>query len=449
MSARQPFVPQRPTSRVAPALVETPAGEDSFHPNGLLGVPSNPPPDEQPKNARPSTGIESGISKPLNIASFNKRKSDVNHVPPNGKTRKTSVDSSAPAAAHNRSPAPQNVSVSRLAAPRPRPSSPFDFANLASGFVPNTRNNRLNDPTKQHASTSGDAFSSNQAHIPTSGAHPADPTPYAQGHLANPSGRVPEIRRASSRPSLESINETAEEHTHSREDDPGLPPTSDGFDLQSDHPQPEAYANQDRLKRAPKRMYNVHDGEDELDYGTGAKRYRTDMLLDERQLEYASQYGRHPMPQPQPNHEIERNVSASLPSFQQQYDHELPAAVVREDTALRRLLGQDLDEYSEKHYEAYMEAKNKWSECDLDEWKAGADELASSFAKIIDFVKEHMTAKLSLYTSLHSAIATHRDILSEREQGLKEVRESLVRDGGNVVGGMNANVTVEKERNDA
>lgn len=79
------------------------------------------------------------------------------------------------------------------------------------------------------------------------------------------------------------------------------------------------------------------------------------------------------MPQPQPNHEIERNVSASLPSFQQQYDHELPAAVVREDTALRRLLGQDLDEYSEKHYEAYMEAKNKWSECDLDEWKAGAD----------------------------------------------------------------------------
>ena len=41
--------------------------------------------------------------------------------------------------------------------------------------------------------------------------------------------------------------------------------------------------------------------------------------------------------------------------------------------ALHRLLGQDLDIYVEAHVEAYEQAKKKWSECSMDEWKVGAD----------------------------------------------------------------------------
>ena len=61
------------------------------------------------------------------------------------------------------------------------------------------------------------------------------------------------------------------------------------------------------------------------------------------------------------------------PSYQQQYIQASPTAHPREDNALRRLLGQDLEECLEKHYDTYLEAKKKWSECDYDQWKAGAD----------------------------------------------------------------------------
>jgi len=44
-------------------------------------------------------------------------------------------------------------------------------------------------------------------------------------------------------------------------------------------------------------------------------------------------------------------------------------------------------------------------------------------------------AKLSLYASLHSAVASHKPTLGEQEKALTEARESLVREGGAVVGG--------------
>ena len=58
--------------------------------------------------------------------------------------------------------------------------------------------------------------------------------------------------------------------------------------------------------------------------------------------------------------------------------YEAPAStsagdIVREDHALRRLLGQDLDAYVDAHTEAYEQARKKWTECTIDEWKAGAD----------------------------------------------------------------------------
>ena len=41
---------------------------------------------------------------------------------------------------------------------------------------------------------------------------------------------------------------------------------------------------------------------------------------------------------------------------------------------------------------------------------------------------------MALYTKLHGEIAEHRAVLSEREESLNSARESLIREGGAVVG---------------
>ena len=46
------------------------------------------------------------------------------------------------------------------------------------------------------------------------------------------------------------------------------------------------------------------------------------------------------------------------------------------------------------------------------------------------------STKLALYASMQTNIDEHKQVLSEREKTLKEARESLVREGGAVVGSM-------------
>ncbi|KAI0665813.1 hypothetical protein C8Q78DRAFT_1063279, partial [Trametes maxima] len=103
---------------------------------------------------------------------------------------------------------------------------------------------------------------------------------------------------------------------------------------------------------------------------------------------------------------------------------------------LLRLLGQDLDIFAEAHVDSYEQASRKWAECSAEEWTKGADELMGRFGKMLDFVKDHMTAKIALYATLHNKIADHKVVLADRQQSLKDARENLVREGGAVVGGM-------------
>ncbi len=44
------------------------------------------------------------------------------------------------------------------------------------------------------------------------------------------------------------------------------------------------------------------------------------------------------------------------------------------------------------------------------------------------------SAKLTLYASIQNTISQHKELLSTREKALDEARESLVREGGAVVG---------------
>ncbi|KAL5504145.1 hypothetical protein ACEPAH_8218 [Sanghuangporus vaninii] len=106
-----------------------------------------------------------------------------------------------------------------------------------------------------------------------------------------------------------------------------------------------------------------------------------------------------------------------------------------EDQALCRLLGVDFDQYFAEHIEQYEAAKKRWTSCSVEEWKAGAEEISAKFNKLIDFVKERMTAKLSLYATLHDKVAQHKVTLGERKSMLKNVQEKLVKDSGAVLGG--------------
>ena len=294
MSARQPFRP-KPTQKTVSTEDASGGAIEHFHPTGLLNDPPNKPPSEdQNRTPRPSTGIENGINKPLNIASFAKRKSDAhaNAVAgqPNAKARRTSHDSNASCTANTnsiaRSPAPQNPDLARVSSSHGRSASPFNFP---SGFVPTTRSSRFSDAQKTHTSTAGNEFSSNQAHISTPEpplVHPTAVPAFAQGFTSNGNHpRGSEHRRASSRPSLESINETVEEYNTSLESTLGIPQFSDSLDgPPSDSLGPDVSAHQDRTKGTNKRPHHTQAGEDELDYGVGAKRYRAEVPLDDQQV---------------------------------------------------------------------------------------------------------------------------------------------------------------------
>ncbi|KAL5526564.1 hypothetical protein ACEPAF_8288 [Sanghuangporus sanghuang] len=126
-------------------------------------------------------------------------------------------------------------------------------------------------------------------------------------------------------------------------------------------------------------------------------------------------------PTPHPQHEM--HVSQNIMQYGE------------ENQALCRLLGVDFDQYFAEHIEQYETAKKRWTSCSVEEWKAGAEEMSAKFNRLIDFVKERMTAKLSLYASLHDKVAQHKVILGERKSMLKNVQEKLVKDSGAVLGG--------------
>ncbi|KAL5486014.1 hypothetical protein ACEPAI_7058 [Sanghuangporus weigelae] len=128
-------------------------------------------------------------------------------------------------------------------------------------------------------------------------------------------------------------------------------------------------------------------------------------------------------PTPHPHHEMHVSQNHDIMQYGE------------ENQALCRLLGIDFDHYFAEHIEQYEAAKKRWTSCSVEEWKTGAEEISAKFNKLIDFVKERMTAKLSLYASLHDKVAHHKVTLGERKSMLKNMQEQLVKDSGTVLGG--------------
>ncbi|KAI0077552.1 hypothetical protein K474DRAFT_1771646 [Panus rudis PR-1116 ss-1] len=432
MSARQPFVPQRVSRPVAQAE-QNPADnnstdDDQFRPNGLLGEPESKATEKPTSRTRTQSGNE-GAVKPLNISTLITKQNE--H--PNGRpSRKSSIDNNGGKATGNRAAMKgpfANAQAMRAAQiAEGRATSPF-----VAGTPPFLGAGADVRAAKLQSTNSADDLSSNQAHIPNNRVAPGGLSTGGDGHTFVPN-KGPGFRPMYARSSLESIEEGEEDgreaHGRERTGDPSL----NNFELyhgeqhQEENPQNHAEGPVDKhyqqLSVGRKRVYHIE--EEEVEYGPAGKRYKSDLGLEDKAMLQYPEYNRHSTPMPPIPQHCPQPMRPIMPMV--------------EENALHRLLGQDLDACTEKHYAKYMAAKKRWADCDESEWKAGGDELANKFSKLIDFVKDHMTTKLTLYTSLHSAVAAHRKTLTEREQSLKEAREGLVRDGANVVGSVGGTV---------
>ncbi|KAI0686550.1 hypothetical protein C8Q76DRAFT_761452 [Earliella scabrosa] len=445
MSARAPFVP-RPPSRVDPNAADKPASPvayEAFRPNGLLNPDAHTLNTEQ-RLPSPNTIDQPGAQtspasfKPLNVAALGKARngphSPLNARPPRSRS---SVDA-AP-----RAPKPfSSAQHKHLAAPRP--SSPF-FP--SSGMISMNNFRAPPAPAQAQQLTEPGDLSSNKAHIGTSfddpgladcqdmQGKPSDSFRFLEAPLA-PAHRS----RTASHPSLASIHEVEEEDegTSPRKVQQMGPPMTDPQGTFSgeypddfrDHEHEDGHYTQG-LRRTMKRVERAVEEDGEYEYGIGAKRYK----MSNHQDEYAMPFSGRATPA---RYSAGSEFARATPPAQ-------PVPVIHQDSqkvngdtdskqALYKLLGQDLDIYVEAHADAYEQARKKWAECSVEEWTRGADELSERFAKMVDFVKDHMTAKLSLYASLHTTISEHRTVLAGREKTLNEAKDSLLREGGAVVG---------------
>ncbi|KAJ7167967.1 hypothetical protein C8R46DRAFT_1350847 [Mycena filopes] len=94
----------------------------------------------------------------------------------------------------------------------------------------------------------------------------------------------------------------------------------------------------------------------------------------------------------------------------------------------------DLASIAEAKVEKYIRLKEKWRGCKKEEWLAGADELTALYAKIFDFVKDHMTSKIQVFARVDEGVRAHERVLEERAGLLADAEAQFVLDAGNVLG---------------
>ncbi|THV06308.1 hypothetical protein K435DRAFT_960573 [Dendrothele bispora CBS 962.96] len=104
-------------------------------------------------------------------------------------------------------------------------------------------------------------------------------------------------------------------------------------------------------------------------------------------------------------------------------------------SSLDKLLGCHASLYVDDHMEKYEQMANRWKECGMDEWIKGADEIMTKYSKILDFVKDHMSKKLNLFTSFDAQVDAHNVVLGERKEVLEGVKERLLEGGGSMIQG--------------
>lgn len=115
---------------------------------------------------------------------------------------------------------------------------------------------------------------------------------------------------------------------------------------------------------------------------------------EQMQSNYASRRAT-PLPQYQSDHSPRRTPSPAVSHAGSMYAPSIgraplvplstaTAANIHGQHALYRLFGQDLDAYVDAHADTYEQAKKKWTECTVEEWRAGADGMTLPFYTVLE-----------------------------------------------------------------
>ncbi|KAI0342547.1 hypothetical protein BDW22DRAFT_1484753 [Trametopsis cervina] len=436
MSARQPFMPQlKQDTSANDSSSDSLKADTSMSSDGDGNRTSSTSLSLHSMNSD-DTSISSGINKPLNISSLMKNKP---HTSANASSLKTraSIETEAkrPFSPSTKPFHPAiNPRGARIAAPSPFFPSTASFQSISAFRTP-----RIPSPTKLHSAASVEDLNMNQPH--TSDSVPL-PVPHSEEHSYNIQRGSPYERSRSAASGKDQPGDRQRERSGGLED---FNPGENGLGAHYRAPflNPDrADHEQDRYTKMPprrvlKRVERVDDKDNNGDYGN-PKRYKLDDDDDvpsacDSHGNLLTSYPFSPQRSPSPavSHAGSLYASSGQPPA--------PIPDVRKNHAIARLLGQDLDSYVSTHQDIYEDAKKKWTECTIEEWKTGADELAGRFSHLLDYVKDHMNTKLSLYASFADNLSAHRTVLQERESTLEDVRRTLIRNGGNVCG--NANIT--------
>jgi len=414
MGARQPFTPFRPASRTAQhdsnpdsdskadlfcgdnVISSQPSGKDSFQVLQTVQTEST----NQPFNL---SGLMPSRNKSLQAL----------------KLRKTKTIDGVPQSPAN----PRSINQQTIQITSPRSSSP-NFASDTTGIITVTTfgDHSGLHPAENTARPSHDYTAPNDAYF-TFKPDISESPPY-------PDSLGTRMHSSHSLDKIIEVPEEYEEHTIHREHgfDFNSPYQHSGTILTADPNQrfqntvttsfnpetemPENVSGGHVLRRTSKKRAQQPDEEE--DYGlTGvAKRFKGD----------EDHFSRNSTPGVHRNHNLARA-------------HQSHAVdTLNEESILYRIVGQDVGIRADKKTEQYEAARRRWTECTLEEWTDGAQELSANFTSILGMIKDRMTLKLSAYAGLYTTLDAHKKILEGKNEGLQRVQDSLVKNSGNVVG---------------
>ncbi|KAA1467218.1 hypothetical protein DENSPDRAFT_926437 [Dentipellis sp. KUC8613] len=410
MSARHAFIP-RPASR-ADRLAEVAAGMEIQRPStAQQHVKPKPDSHKQPitrgQENPPSIQMQERLklkdeaeAKDKMSANTN-TSSDITRPPLNVTSFKSNRRNTTGAAMQNPNP-PPDPSQGRIAAPRARPASPV----MPRMPIPRTSWSQMITP---------DLFEANEAHIPTSASARDRFTPNGLLPDPTPPRRVP----------LDSIEESMHE-------DSGYLSAA-GVEDESAQRTPARTAAMLRMgRKRPSLVAQEDDGEAEIVEVTGmghaAKRMRAG----------GDTYGNNAK---SPKFFGGGRSEARVQGQTQGHVQEQPQAPAPQQTSANALgdlfggLGFDVDDTQlAECADVYERARQRWRDASMDEWRAGADELAQRFGKVLKMVADHVTTKTTAYGALQAKLGAHRAVLEARAETNRKVREALMRNSGNVLG---------------
>ncbi|VDB87319.1 unnamed protein product [Peniophora sp. CBMAI 1063] len=129
----------------------------------------------------------------------------------------------------------------------------------------------------------------------------------------------------------------------------------------------------------------------------------------------------------------------SQPRASQQPQHvaqRQPTPVPDPTGGLFRRINMPLAPEQASHLAAVWEKEHaRWSKGSIEDWEQGGDELKERFNGLIERVVTNMTRKTSLFSDLHSRLASHRSALDTRGRELAEARQALVHESRSIAGG--------------